>query len=131
MDRMRINNEDLLEINGTRATISMGTSFNTKPIWLGHICNFSIQLVFTGTPNGTFTLQLSNDLGHPNAQSETQQYADVTNWTTITDSAQPITAAGDHTYQFANAGFRWVRVVWTQSSSTGTLTIARCNVKGS
>lgn len=120
----------MLEIDGVRTTPSMGSSFTLKPTWLGHICNFSIQLVFTGTAQGTFSLEMSNDLGHPNAQSEAQQYADVVNWTHIDDSDQPILTGGDHSYQFENAGFRWVRVRWVHDSSTGTLTSARANVKG-
>lgn len=124
---MRISNEDLLLDSGA---LAMATSFNSRPIWLGHICNYSIQLVFTGSPVGTFKLQLSNDAGHPNAQAKAEQSADVTHWTDITDSAQSISAAGDHSYQVANAGYTWVRVSWVAISGSGSLTSARCMVKG-
>lgn len=127
---MRINNEDLLDVDGTRTTPSMATSFNLKPVYLGHICNYSIQLVFTGTPGGNFKLQMSNDLGRIDAASEAEQEASISHWTDIADSAQTISAAGDHAWQVENAGYRWVRVVWTQTSSTGTLTNAVANVKG-
>lgn len=127
---MRINNEDLLEVNTTRTPQDMSTSFTLKPVWLGHICNYAIQLTFTGAPNGTFSLQASNDQGRPNAATETEQYASVTHWTHITGSDQPISAAGDHMYQVENAGYTWVRVVYTRNSGTGTVTIARAMVKG-
>ena len=124
---MRINNEDLL----IAGPVDMTTSFELPPVYLGHICNYSIQLVFTGAPNGTYTLQCSNDPGNPNVRPlDPERYENVVNWTTITGSAQPILAAGDHTYQVQNAGYPWVRVVWTASSGSGSLTSARSNVKG-
>jgi hypothetical protein len=107
----------------------MGSSFNMRAIWLGHICNFSIQLVFTGTPNGVFKLQCSNDPGMPDG-GQTPQDKGVVNWTDVLNSSQAITAAGSHVYQVENVGYNFVRVVYTQSSSTGSLTSARVNVKG-
>lgn len=129
---MRINNDTLLAIDAQNNSVplSMATSFNLDPIWLGHICNFSISLVFTGTPSGNFKLQCSNDLGRPDAAKEEDRDYEIVNWTDITDSAVTVSAAGDITYNYENAGFRWVRVVWTQTASTGSLTVARFNVKG-
>ena len=121
---MRIQNEDLT-LSGT----DMTSNITSDPIWLGHIAHFSIQVVFTGsTPNGTFKLQASNDKG---ANDYRIASASVTNWTDISGSSQGITAAGDHMWNVQNCGYRWVRVVWTDSSSTaGTITVARFNVKG-
>ena len=124
---MRISNENLLLEDGT---LSMGASFNMRPIYLGHIAQYAIQLVFTGTPNGNFKLQCSNDAGHPNAQSKVEQSADVVHWTDVLDSAQAIVAAGNHTWNAENVGYLWVRVVWTQTASTGTLTTSVANLKG-
>jgi hypothetical protein len=107
----------------------MASSFNMTPIWLGHICNFSIQLVFTGAPVGTFKLQCSNDPGTAQGPG-IPQATGVVNWTDIADSGAPITAAGDLVYQYENAGFPWVRVVYTATSGSGSLTSARANVKG-
>ena len=130
---MRINNENLLEIDNVAQSTSLAASRNFKPIWLGHICNYSIQLVYTGVPDGSFKLQASNDLGNPNAQGEANQYAGVSNWSDISGSATgAISAAGDTMYDVENAGYRWVRVVWT-ATGAGTapvLTSARANVKG-
>jgi hypothetical protein len=122
---MRVNNEDLL--NGS--PLSLATSQNLKPIWLGHIANYAIQLKFTGSPVGNFTLQASNDdvdSRLPTADLE----AKIVNWTTIADSAQAISAAGDHVWTVENAGYMWVRVVWTQTGGTGTLVSARSYCKG-
>jgi hypothetical protein len=119
---MRIGNDDLV-LSGT----SMLTTITSSPVWLGHIAVYSIQLVFTGTPNGTFKLQASNDDGGQNVTSPT-----ITNWTDIGSSSQAISAAGTHMYNVADCGYKWVRLVWSDSSSgnPSTLTVARFNVKG-
>ncbi len=126
----RVNNENLLLVGGVQQTTDMSSSFNMKPVWLGHIVNYSIQVVFTGTPGGNFTLQASCDPGHPNAASDAEKYADVVNWTTVADSAFTVSAAGDVMYNVQNTGYEWVRVVWTQTSGSGTITSARVKVKG-
>ncbi len=123
---MRINNENLLDSVGT----GLGADWTSEVLYLGHVSQYSIQLVFTGTPSGTFKLQCSNDAGHPNAQSKVEQSADVINWTDIAGSSQVISAAGDLTYNAENVGYNWVKVVWTRTASTGTLTSVRANVKG-
>lgn len=124
-EAMRIANEDLL--NGVLPDL-VG-SFNLRPVWLGHICNYSLQLVFTGSPVGTFKLQASNDHGMPDG-GQTPQALNVSNWTDVTGSSQAVSAAGNIMWNVENAGYTFVRVVYTVTSGTGTLTSARANVKG-
>ena len=120
---MRIKN-DALTLSGT----DLSSNVTSDPIWLGHIAHYSIQLIFTGTPMGAFKLQASNDEG---AKTNNLENASITNWTDITGSSTNITAAGDLLYNVENAGYRWVRLVWTDSATvTGTLTVARYNLKG-
>jgi len=123
---MRIGNDEL--------NINSDISVNrvSEPIWLGHICNYSIQLVFTGTPDGVFKLQLSNDAGNPTASKEADRDYQITNWTDIGGSSQIVSAAGDLSYQVENAGYRWVRLVYeaTSPGTTPVLTSARFNIKG-
>jgi hypothetical protein len=129
---MRTKNENLLEVDGSAVSGDLSSSKNLKPVWLGHIVLFSAQLVFTGTPAGSFKLQGSNDLGNPNASGESQRYANVTNWTDIADSEQTISAAGNHLYEVRDASYNWIRIVWTASGAgtTPVLTSARAVVKG-
>lgn len=120
---MRIKN-DALPLDGT----DMTSNIVSDAIWLGHIANFAIQIVFTGSaPNGSFKLQASNDEPKPGDPSSTT----VTNWTDVADSTQNISAAGDHMYTVENAGYTFVRLVWTDVTSTaGTITSCRFMVKG-
>lgn len=109
---------------------SMGSSFTTDPIYLGHIVNFSIQVIFTGTPTGNFVLQYSNDEGYSDKVLNKFSSEGVVNWTTDSDSAATVTAAGDVLWDVQNVGARWVRVQWTQTAGTGSVMVARCQVKG-
>jgi hypothetical protein len=122
---MRIANESLID-----APVSMASNFILEPVYLGSIINYSIQLVFTGTPGGNFKLQCSVDPGRPTANSKEPQSDTVINWTDVADSAQSISAAGNHVWDVQNCGYTWVRVVWTQTSSTGSLDVARFQTKG-
>lgn len=89
---------------------------------LDYTIGFSVQLVFAGSPVGTFKLQSSCD---PSVYP-----AAPTNWDDITSSSQAISAAGSGTYNFNQTpGFKYVRAVYTRTSGTGTLN-ARINTKG-
>ncbi len=122
---MRIANDTLIA-----ATTSLAANWTSEAVYLGHIYSFSIQLVFSGTPTGTFKLQGSNDAGQPDNVSPALRQTGVTNWTDIIGSAQAVTANGDHTWNASNIGFAWVRVVWTSGAAQGSLTSARINIKG-
>lgn len=114
---MRIANTDLLP-----ASTTMTADVTTKALRADHEDYASIHLVWTGTPAGTFTLQVSNDA--------TDDPTAITNWTTVTGSSQAAGgAAGDLFYDYCG-GARWVRAKFTFSASTGTLTVARGNTKG-
>lgn len=121
---MRIKNDDLT-LSSTDMTTATITS---NPIWLGHIVNYSIQLVYTGTPNGAFKLQGSNDEG---AKTNDIENVNITNWSDIPSTTVNVTSAGSNIYNITDAGYRWVRLVWTDSTSgASTITSARYNVKG-
>lgn len=127
---MRVNNENILELDGAAVSGDLTASANYKPLWLGNVVNYSIQLVFTGTLGGNFKLQASCDKGSPNSASEAQQSSGVTNWTDVADSAFTVSAAGNVMWNVRNTGYEWVRVAWTATSGAGTLTSARCKIKG-
>lgn len=68
----------------------------------------SVQFVWTGTPNGTFVVEGSND---------------GSTWTALSLSASLAAtgAAGNHLVNLFPFPFKWFRCTYTNSSSTGTL----------
>lgn len=125
-DTLALNGEEVREI-----PVDLSAGFNLDPIWLGHAMDFSIQLVFTGTPAGTFKLQASADKG---TSTKGEGFYDLNstlgNWTDIDCSDQILTEAGDHMWTGQDLGFRWVRVVWTPTGGSGSLTSAQFSTKG-
>lgn len=122
---MRIANDPMQS-----APSDMSASFTLNPVYLGHIVNYALQLFFTGSPVGTFKLQASNDPGRTYLPGQLPQSDTVVNWTDIAGSSQAISAAGDIMWDVQNAGYTWVRIVYTKTSGSGSVTIARFNVKG-
>lgn len=112
----------LTNANMTSAVTSLGVN-------LISIYAYSIQAVWSGgsTPNGTFTLQGSNDSGD---NGSGQGVSQPTHWTTITGSSQAVTGTpGSILYDVTECSYRWVRLVYTPVSGSSTLN-AIINVKG-
>lgn len=123
---MRIGNDTLIT-----ESVDMSLPWESPWIWLGHVGAFSISLGFEGNPNGVLSLQCSNDKGRDDAAAQTNREINIENFSTVSNSEQPITDGGDHTWNYhAVPGFRWVRVKWLPTSGTGTITHARFNEKG-
>lgn len=114
----------------TFSSSSLSTSLDSQAIYLGHIVDYAIQIVFTGSPQGNFKLQVSNDFGSIDSATKQIQSTGVVNWTDVADSAFTVSAAGNVFWDVQNAGHRWVRVVWTQTGGSGTITSAKVNGKG-
>ncbi len=74
----------------------------------------AIQAVYTGSPVGTFKLQISND---------NSTFSDYTG------SSNAITVAGDFMWNLVDAGYSYVRLVYTKTSGTGSVT-AKAVAKG-
>lgn len=86
----------------------------------------SIQAVYTGSPVGTLKLQISNDIVSAPPGGGTNLASLVTNWSDYTGSSLSISAAGDFTYNLLDIGYRWLRLVYTKSSGTGTINATFC-----
>ena len=114
----------------TFSSTSLGADITSHAMSLQHIAMYCIQIVMSGTPTGTFKLQLSLDEGAPSANTYDAKVAGVTNWTDVGDSQQNVTDAGSVTWNVADSAYNWVRVVYLRDSSTGTITSARANLKG-
>lgn len=100
-------------------TMDHSTTITSAVVHLLTGARCSIQLAWTGTPTGNFTVQLSND-----------ESSAPTTWTTMTGSTQAAGgAAGNHIYDI-ETGARRARISYTSTGSTGTITLCRATVKG-
>lgn len=95
----------------------------TNAILLDQIYGLSISLVWTGSPVGTLTLEASNDI-------VTAGNTQPTNWDTITGSTLAITGADHVTYNINGSFYKYIRVKYTKTSGTGTITVAVMEIKG-
>jgi hypothetical protein len=121
---MKIHNNNL-KLNGT----DMTSNIISDPIYVGNIINYSIQLVYTGSPNGSFSIQVSNDIVD---SIKDVKASDIVNWTTLSSTSTNITSSGDMIYEIPDITYQWIRLVWTDSSSgdPSTLTNAVYFTKG-
>lgn len=119
---MRILNDTLIA-----DTQSISSNFASEAITLAHMTQFAVHLEYTGTGlNGTLKLEASND-------SEDSLPTSVSHWVDIPSSSVSVTAltgSAEQLWNIADCGYAWVRLSWTNSSGTGTLTYARICAKG-
>lgn len=98
---------------------SMAASVNGPATFIQNISGIGYDIAWTGTPVGTFSVQVSNTVTlNPDGSVNT-----AGNWTTLTLSSS-IAPAGSADNAFINlAGVEAlaVRLVYTRTSSTGTL----------
>lgn len=108
----------------------MNANINSNPMQLLNMFGYSIQLVYTGTPTGTFKLQASSD---PIYTTTPGIQATPTNWTDVLNSSQAVSAAGNYMWNVSESMYNYVRVVYTDGSSgasTAIITSATFNGKG-
>jgi hypothetical protein len=96
--------------------VSSTTTYYSKKISLALTQgNYSIQLAWTGTPTGAFTLW-SSDEAEPSE-------ADDTAWTQVTwTSSDPAGSPGKQRTDASGKGYRWLRIKYVNASGSGTVT---------
>lgn len=98
-----------INVNLANAT-NINPSFNSSAVDASLLMRASVQAVVTGTsPVGAAQMQASNDAVNP------------TNWANI-GSSLAISATGVSFIAALELSYRWVRVAWTYTSGTGTIT---------
>lgn len=108
-------------------TLPASGTVNSIGLEVNQLYDLSIQANWTGAPVGTFTIQVSNDnvplaasTGNPVGPDPA---ANVVNWSTYTGSAVTTTAmAGNWMWITQLAPYKWVRLSYTATSGTGTVT---------
>lgn len=107
----------------------LNANINGQAMQLLASFSYSIQIVFTGTPTGTFKLQASAD-AYPNPVPNVTW---PVHWSDVADSSFAVSAAGNVMWTVEFPGYNWVRVVYTDGSSgssTAIITSATFNAKG-
>lgn len=125
------------KLNIIPASTVMNTTINSLAMQLENMFGFAIQIVFTGTPTGSFKLQASCD-PVPNPSLTVGSNGVVTyvpsHWSDVSGSSISVAAAGDVFWNYANnVNWTYVRVQYTDNSggaSTATITSAVFNGKG-
>ena len=111
------------------ANTIMNTTINSQALELLNMYGYSIQVVFTGTPTGTFKLQASSDP----VNGVSSGLNTPVNWTDVANSSQSITAAGNYMWNVFDVMYNWVRLVYQDTSggtSTAIITVSQFNGKG-
>ena len=102
----------------------MGASLESTPVYVGHIYGWALQGSWSGTsPVGDIKLQVSCDEGRTE-----EDPTGVTNWSD-TDTVNVAANSGAFFVNKDGQYARWVRVVYTRTGGTGSVT-ARLNIKG-
>ena len=105
--------------------VSMTSQVISTPTDIQNIPGISYDIAWTGTPVGTFAVQVSNTYAQ-NPDGSTQVAG---NWNTLPTSAftgtypVPNGSAGNGFLDVVGTEAKWVRIVYNPGSSTGTLTI--------
>lgn len=98
---------------------SMASTINSSALSMKFQDNAYFQLVWTGTPTGTFNIQISND----HMQDDRGNVQNAGNWETVTlNTAITASGSGDTAGIVVNGiAAPWIRLNYTASSGAGTL----------
>jgi hypothetical protein len=96
---------------------TMTGNLTSTPFNVQDLDNVALQLNFTGTPTGTFSVEVSLDYDPSVASSG--------NWVALSLSSTPAASgsANQILLDLSSLGAPWVRVKYTFSSGTGTLNV--------
>lgn len=83
----------------------------------------AIQAVFTGSPVGTLKLQISTDNVPAPTLGSANMASNVVNWSDYTGSSVAVTTSGNFVWNLSFIGYRWIRLAYTKTSGTGSLTV--------
>ena len=109
--------------------VALTADWQSPAIWLDSAIVYSLQITFSGTPDGDFSIEMSNDdLDYDDIYLSGKT---ITNWTTV--GSTTITAPGsadDAGWNVTDCGYKWARLVYTYNTTNGFLDSARFQVKG-
>lgn len=99
----------------------MSAGINSIGVRLRNLSLSNFQAVFSGSPVGTLKIQVSSQVVQEPAQGGDMSQ-NVTAWDDY--ATQDVSAAGSFTFNLANSGYTYARLVYTRSSGTGVLNVS-------
>jgi hypothetical protein len=122
---------DQWSFGGTSSATNTMTGTNKitgTPVLIESSHGVSWTMRWTGTPTGTFSVEVSNEYD-PQTNPSPSDWTQLT--LTIPSGVNPAGAypAAGSGIDVAPTSFKWIRLCYTNSASTGVLT-ARCHAKG-
>lgn len=90
---------------------SMDADVTSLRVQLAHYNLYCIEAVFTGSPVGTLSLEISGS----------DHYDESATFNTYVGSSVDINGAGSHLFEVSDAGHTITSLKFTRSSGTGTL----------
>ena len=99
--------------------VSMGANITSAVVGIPYLDNIAVQLNFTGTPTGTFEIQVSLDYDQDNQQN----ILNAGTWVPMTLSPSPIANGSSDkiVIELNQLGSPWLRIVYNRTSGSGTL----------
>jgi hypothetical protein len=94
----------------------MTGTITSQPISMEQVFGYSVELLWTGSPVGTISLQYSDDMGPINGGPA------VTNWATDTTSTQNTAPWTGFVWNVRCGMYGWARVIYVPTGGSGTLT---------
>jgi len=114
-------NQNLLNLF---SAVDLTSSIDGPILDISNVRMGSVSATWTGTPNGTFVLQTSNEITTGTALPSSGSFDD------ISGSSLAVTAAGQQTWVFNQPYYaKWFRIKYTATSGTGTITAASIATK--
>lgn len=101
------------------SAVSMGATITSNAVEIKLQDNIGVQLIWTGTPTGDFSIQVSNN----HLEDINGNIKVAGNWTAITLSPTVPAegASGDAYINITEIAAPYIRIVYTRTSGTGTL----------
>lgn len=109
---------------------ALNANSTSAAVQLKNILMYSIMCVITGTPTGTITLEGSNDPETNDTMPLGIPRPVPTNWATIKDSNETVTAAGNVMYNVHSVAYNYVRVIYTDASAGASTAVMSIIVNG-
>lgn len=106
--------------------VSMGADITSKVMIIKHLPGISYDLTWTGTPTGTFSVQVSNSYAE---SADGQSVLNAGSWTALPTSAfvgtypAPSGSAGNGFLDVVGTEAYAIRLVYTRVGGTGALTV--------